>query len=161
MKTGVMIAALILAAGWGAARLAAEDAPQADSSDDAVKEFPFDKGPDTIDVSAYPQEQQDNYALFSQKCSKCHTLARPINSPFALPDEWETYVHKMQHKKRSGVDEDSAKRIIDFLVFDSKIRKKDLIAQKTKDKAPGKDVKSSSDTAKSDATKADAPASKP
>lgn len=107
--------------------------------------FPFDKGPDTIDVSKYPQEQQDNYQVFAEKCSKCHTLARPINSPFALPEEWSAYVTKMQHKKRSGIDEDAAKKISSFLTYDSAIRKKDAIEKKLKDKKAADGKKDSDD----------------
>lgn len=127
MKAYVLMATAILALAAAGVR----------ADDDANKEFPFDKGPDTINVKDYPKEQQENYQVFAEKCSKCHTLARPINSPYALPEEWDSYVHKMQAKKRSGVDEDSAKKIISFLTFDSAIRKKDIIAQKQKDKKSG------------------------
>ncbi len=96
----------------------------------------IDQGPDTIDVSQYPKEQQANYELFAAKCSRCHTLARPINAPFALPQEWKAYVTKMSHKPRSGIDEDSAKKIIDFLTYDSSVRKKDLIEAKLKAQKP-------------------------
>ncbi|MBI3291805.1 MAG: hypothetical protein HYZ73_03215 [Elusimicrobia bacterium] len=98
------------------------------------KEFPWDKGPDTIDVSQYPPEQQANYKAFARKCSKCHTLARAINAPYALPAEWETYIRMMQAKKRSGLDAESAKKVLSFLKYDSSLRKKDLIEKKLKGK---------------------------
>ncbi len=47
-----------------------------------------DKGPDKLDVSAYPAEIQAGYKVFSSKCTKCHTLARPINTAMTH-DEWE------------------------------------------------------------------------
>ncbi len=109
------------------------------------KTFPSDNGPDTIDVSKYPAEQQANYKVFTEKCSKCHTLARPINSPFALPEEWQAYVTKMMRKKRSGIDKDSVKSIVEFLTYDSSVRKKDLIKQKLKEKSAGKTDASVSD----------------
>jgi hypothetical protein len=102
------------------------------------KEFTWDKGPETIDVSKYPAEQQTNYKAFAVKCSRCHTLARPINAPYALPEEWEAYVKKMQKKKRSGLDPGSAKKIIEFLKYDSSLRKKDLINKKLKEKEASK-----------------------
>ena len=146
-KIALVAAALVAATAWAAPALRSEDAPKANkdapaadaSADDAQKVFPFDKGPETIDVSAYPKEQQENYQVFAEKCSKCHTLARPINSPYALPEEWAAYVDKMRHKKRSGIDEDSAKQIVSFLTYDSSIRKKDIIAKKLKEKAQAKD----------------------
>ena len=47
---------------------------------DKVEHDPRDDGPDKIDVSGYPKEQQARYPVFLQKCSKCHPVARPINS---------------------------------------------------------------------------------
>ncbi|MFI5362783.1 MAG: hypothetical protein ACHQ49_12495 [Elusimicrobiota bacterium] len=132
----LVITALALAA------FCAAGAPAAQAQDDATsdksdKVFEADKGTDTINVSAYPKEQQENYKIFTEKCSKCHTLARPINSNYALPEEWTAYVDKMRHKKRSGIDDDAQKAITSFLIYDSSVRKKDLIAQKLKDKAAG------------------------
>lgn len=140
---------MILAAAALAA-FAAAGAPAARAQDDAAvsdKVFEADKGTDTINVSQYPKEQQENYKVFAEKCSKCHTLARPINSNYALPEEWTAYVDKMRHKKRSGIDDDAQKAITSFLIYDSSVRKKDLIEQKLKEKADGK-----KDAAKPDET---------
>jgi hypothetical protein len=126
--------ALSFLAWLGARTSRAADAPSADAAG-GDKVFEADKGPDSIDVSKYPKAQQDNYAVFSQKCSKCHTLARPINSKLALPEEWTNYVNLMRSKKRSGIDEKSAKTIIDFLTYDSSVRKKDLLKKKQQEKA--------------------------
>ncbi|MBI4425827.1 MAG: hypothetical protein HY554_19005 [Elusimicrobia bacterium] len=106
----------------------------AEGKEGLEKTFPFDIGPDTIDVSGYPKEQQANYKLFERKCSRCHTLARAVNAPYALPEEWEPYVRKMQKKRRSGLDKKSADKIISFLNYDSSVRKKDLIEKKSKEK---------------------------
>lgn len=96
------------------------------------KDFPWDKGPKEIDVSKYPPEMQARYKIFSQKCSKCHTLARPINAPLVLPEEWEAYVMKMTKKRRSGINTNVAREIIEFLQYDSSVRKKDLLEKKLK-----------------------------
>jgi hypothetical protein len=63
----------------------------------------FDKGPATINVSPYPAAIQQDYAVFTQKCSQCHKLSRPINSDFVLPDEWSRYIHRMMSKPGSGI----------------------------------------------------------
>ena len=34
--------------------------------------LPQDKGPNKIDISSYPAEQQKSYKMFTDKCSKCH-----------------------------------------------------------------------------------------
>jgi len=84
--------------------------------------LPQDKGPDKIDVSAYPAEQQGAYKVFSTKCSKCHTIARPINTMMKR-DEWERYVKRMMHKPNSGISDKQGKQIFEFLVFDQTERK--------------------------------------
>jgi hypothetical protein len=76
----------------------------------------FEKGPATIDVSKYPQGIQDNYETFSQKCTQCHKLSRPVNCDYVLPDEWSRYVKRMMHKPGSGIDSADGKKIYEFLV---------------------------------------------
>jgi hypothetical protein len=90
----------------------------------------FEKGPATINVSKYPAGIQENYAVFSQKCSQCHKLSRPINSDYALPDEWSRYIHRMMNKPGSGIGGGDGKKIYDFLVYDSSVRKKAMLDQK-------------------------------
>lgn len=105
----------------------------------AKRPLPFDKGPDKIDVSTYPKEMQDIYKnVFKKKCSKCHTIARPINAPFALPEEWKRYIKKMMKKPGSAINPIAGKKIYKFLVYDSKIRKKDIIEKKLREKEEAK-----------------------
>ncbi len=84
--------------------------------------LPQDKGPDKIDISAYPPEMQKDYKLFTGKCSKCHTIARPINTMMTR-DEWERYVKRMMHKPNSGISDSQGKEIFDFLLYDQTHRK--------------------------------------
>lgn len=84
--------------------------------------LPQDKGPETIDVSKYPPELQKTYGLFRTKCSKCHTIARPINTTMSRA-EWERYVKRMMHKPNSGISGGEGKRIFEFLVYDQQTRK--------------------------------------
>lgn len=84
--------------------------------------LPQDKGPSTINVSAYPPAQQKAYKLFTSKCSKCHTIARPINTTMTLP-EWERYVKRMMHKPNSGISNNQGKDIYEFLAYDQVHRK--------------------------------------
>lgn len=84
--------------------------------------LPQDKGPDKIDVSAYPAPMQAAYKLFSSKCSKCHTIARPLNTMMKR-DEWERYVKRMMHKPNSGISDNQGKQIFEFLLFDQTERK--------------------------------------
>ncbi|SPE52856.1 hypothetical protein SBV1_160012 [Verrucomicrobia bacterium] len=90
----------------------------------------FEKGPATIDVSKYPDTIKEDYEVFSQKCTQCHRLSRPINSDYALPDEWSRYVKRMMHKPGSGIGASEGKKIYEFLVYDSSVRKKAMVDEK-------------------------------
>lgn len=114
------IAAVALLGGWmGAFSLGAEET-----------EFEADKGPQEIDVSGYPAPLQKSYGLFQQRCSQCHNLARPVNSAYVLPDEWERYIKRMLRKPGSEMTSGEAKELYEFLVYDASQRKKQLLAEK-------------------------------
>ena len=89
--------------------------------------LPYDLGPDTIDVSSYPAVQQINYELFHRKCSLCHTLARPINAPMTSREEWDRFIGRMDARMHTGVllSTEERRRVLDFLEYDSRIRKLD------------------------------------
>ena len=89
----------------------------------AAKTYLADKGPNYIDVSEYPQKMQTLYELFTRKCSRCHTVARPINSTFT-PEEWRKYVRKMMRKPGSGLTPKTSEQIIEFLIYDAQHREK-------------------------------------
>lgn len=84
--------------------------------------LPQDKGPDKVNVASYPAEQQKNYKLFNDKCAKCHTIARPINTTMTK-DEWSRYVKRMMHKPNSGISDTQGKAIFEFLAYDQETRK--------------------------------------
>ncbi len=125
MKYAIIISIAALALG-------AFSAQATDELDAATKERVerFEKGPATIDVSKYPQGLQDNYQVFATKCTQCHKLSRPINSDYALPDEWSRYVKRMMYKPGSNISSSEAKQIFEFLAYDSSIRKKAMYDEK-------------------------------
>ena len=84
--------------------------------------LPQDKGPASVNVGSYPPEQQKAYKVFADKCAKCHTIARPINTTMTKP-EWERYVKRMMHKPNSGISDSQGKTIYDFLAYDQDTRK--------------------------------------
>jgi cytochrome c5 len=84
--------------------------------------FPQDKGPAKIDVTAYPAAQQEGYKVFMDKCAKCHTIARAINTTMSRR-EWEHYVKQMMQNPKSGIDENQGKVIFEFLTYDQAARK--------------------------------------
>lgn len=88
--------------------------------------FPYDLGSAKVDVSRYPPKIQEGYKDFLSVCSSCHTTARPLNAPYRTAYDWGRYVHRMRVKieNRCAILDDAlGKQIVDFLVYDSKVRK--------------------------------------
>ena len=75
-----------------------------------------DNGPGAVDVSRYPEEMKKNYEMFSVKCAKCHPLARSVNARFSAQD-WKRYMKRMIRRPNSGVNEEQAANIYDFLKY--------------------------------------------
>jgi hypothetical protein len=92
--------------------------------------MPWDLGPDTVDVSKYPPNQQENYRVFQKNCSVCHTPARPINATLTSYEDWTRFINLMHARFKSRMKgplwstRDAAK-IRDFLTYDSQVRKID------------------------------------
>src|SRR6202142_750329 len=82
-------------------------------------------GPATIDVSNYPAGIQENSKNFSRKCSRCHNLSRPINSGHVLPDEWSGCIGRMKRRSGSDISSSEERKLYDFPVYDSSVRKRD------------------------------------
>ena len=78
--------------------------------------FEADAGPSYVDVSDFPVPIQERHGLFSRKCSKCHTLARPVNTNFSSA-KWKRYVKRMSNKPDSGISPNNGKRIYQFLKY--------------------------------------------
>ena len=123
-----LLAAFFLAAlSFGACgRKEESPLPENRSSPGKTPPYYYDLGSPTVDVSGYPERHRENYRFFLSVCGSCHTTARPLNAPYADGDAWKRYVHKMHLKmKGRGIDLDrtSEERIVDFLAYDSKVRK--------------------------------------
>lgn len=88
------------------------------TAEPADRPDPRDFGPDRIDVSKYPAEQQKHYDMFAVKCSKCHPLARSVNARFSAA-EWKRYMKRMIRRPNSGINEEQAAAIYDFLKYHS------------------------------------------
>jgi cytochrome c5 len=127
MRTNIAILGLAIAAGAALVARAADEPLDAETKARVER---FEKGPATIDISKYPDGIKENYEVFSTKCSQCHKLSRPINSDYALPEEWSRYIKRMMHKPGSGISAGDGKKIFDFLAYDSSVRKKKMVDEK-------------------------------
>jgi hypothetical protein len=79
---------------------------------------------DRVDVSAFPPEIQSAYRLFALRCSRCHTLARPLNAHITEPQHWVRYVTRMRRTPGSGINERDAKVILRFLLYYTELEKR-------------------------------------
>ncbi|MDE2223573.1 MAG: hypothetical protein KGK03_10945 [Candidatus Omnitrophica bacterium] len=123
---GIFIAVFVL---WGAGMLQAQAKIVDKAQEAAIKKAEL--GPRTIDVSHYPKKIRyiyNNY--FTQECVQCHPLSLPINSDYALPVEWEGYIKRMMYKSGSNISMGDAKKITEFMVYDSSVRKKTMMDKK-------------------------------
>lgn len=153
MKTRITVNSNIVTVLLATAMLALAEARQCRAADAPLdpetkaRVERFEKGPATIDVSKYPQAIQENYEVFSTKCAQCHKLSRPINSDYAMPEEWSRYIKRMMHKPGSGISAADGKKIFDFLAYDSSIRKKKMLDEKLA-KATAEEKKAAEDKVK-------------
>ncbi len=70
---------------------------------------------DGIDASTLPEAQRADYAVFAQRCSKCHSLARPLDSGIDDPGWWASYVARMRAMPGSGISAADEAAILRFL----------------------------------------------
>jgi hypothetical protein len=86
-----------------------------------------DLGADTIDVTDYPAQQKYNYTVFTQECSRCHTLARAVNSPVESRLYWHFHLARMslhsRFRHQGPIPAQQTKAILDFLEYDAQVRK--------------------------------------
>ena len=144
MRTDIAVLGLAIAA---AAALIARAADEPLDAETRARVERFEKGPATVDVSKYPDGIKENYEVFSTKCSQCHKLSRPINSDYAIPEEWSRYIKRMMRKPGSGISTGDGKKIFDFLAYDSSVRKKKMLDEKLA-KATAEEKKAAEDKIK-------------
>lgn len=80
---------------------------------------------DGLDVSKLPQQVREDYALFANRCSKCHSLARPLALATRETSDafWERYVERMRRQPGSGISAEDEMPIRRFLHFYSRIER--------------------------------------
>ena len=81
----------------------------------------------TLVRDQFVADQRPRYDLFTQKCSRCHELARPIAAlvsgitPLSADkfdeDGIKKYVVKMMRKPNSGIVKEEARDLIQFLTY--------------------------------------------
>jgi hypothetical protein len=74
-------------------------------------------GRDGLDVAQLPVEVRADYAVFARRCSKCHSLARPLNSGVDRDEAWVDYVNRMRRQPASGISAADTVPILRFLHY--------------------------------------------
>jgi hypothetical protein len=75
-----------------------------------------------LDVGALPANVRADYRVFAQKCSKCHSLSRPLESGITSDTYWAEYVERMRRQPSSGISPSDVVPILRFLHYYSSDR---------------------------------------
>jgi hypothetical protein len=70
---------------------------------------------DGVEVASLPEQARDDYEVFAQRCSKCHSLARPLDSGITDDGFWHEYVERMRRQPGSGISREDEVPILRFL----------------------------------------------
>jgi hypothetical protein len=96
-------------------------------------------GKEGVEPSSLPDDGiRADYVVFAQRCSKCHSLSRPLNAGIQDDAWWELYVTRMRRQPSSGISENDQKVILRFLHYYSQ-------AQQNKAKASGASANANDD----------------
>jgi hypothetical protein len=68
-----------------------------------------------VESSKLTPEMRSDYAVFAQKCSKCHSLSRPLESGITDDAFWHAYVERMRRQPGSGISLADEAPILRFL----------------------------------------------
>jgi hypothetical protein len=68
-------------------------------------------------VARLPPEVRGSYEVFAHRCSKCHSLARPLDSGIDDDAYWAMYVDRMRRQPASGISLADRPQILAFLKF--------------------------------------------
>jgi len=72
---------------------------------------------DWVDPSRLPDDVRSDYAVFASRCSKCHSLSRPLDSGIDDDDHWRLYVARMRRQPASGISREDVPPILRFLHY--------------------------------------------
>jgi hypothetical protein len=86
-----------------------------------------------LDPSKLPEDVRADYQLFARRCSKCHSLARPLTSGIKDDDQWVKYVNRMRRQPGSGISMEDQEHILKFLrYYAAELRAKDTAKEPAK-----------------------------
>jgi hypothetical protein len=107
-----------------------------------------------LDPATLPENIRGDYAVFAERCSKCHSLARPLSSGIDDDEYWAMYVARMRRQPSSGISMEDTVVVLRFLHYFSE----DLKAKKAKREANSLPTPTATATATATATPTATPA---
>jgi len=72
---------------------------------------------DALDPQTLPENVRSDYQVFARRCSKCHSLARPLTAGITDQGQWENYVRRMRMQPASGITAEDQVLILRFLKY--------------------------------------------
>jgi hypothetical protein len=76
---------------------------------------------DGLDEARLPTEVRADYDLFADRCSRCHSLSRPLDSGITDMNHWRNYVTRMRRQPSSGISPADVEPILRFLEYYSTV----------------------------------------
>ncbi len=76
-----------------------------------------ESGSEGLDARTLPVDVRPDYELFAHRCSKCHSLARPLESGITDDTFWQKYVERMRRQPSSGISHADVVPILRFLHY--------------------------------------------
>lgn len=70
-----------------------------------------------LDASKLPENIRADYDVFAHRCSKCHSLARPLGANISDDQQWVLYVNRMRRQPSSGISYADQEAILRFLRY--------------------------------------------
>ena len=72
---------------------------------------------DSLDPSTMPEGIRADYQVFADRCSKCHSLSRPLGSGIDTDEHWQMCVERMRRHPGSGISKEDTVVILRFLHY--------------------------------------------
>ncbi len=72
---------------------------------------------ESLDPATVPEALRDDWELFSHRCSRCHSVSRPLLARVDTADHWAHYVERMRRQPSSGITEEDVPGILRFLTW--------------------------------------------
>jgi hypothetical protein len=70
-----------------------------------------------LDITTLPPRMHAPYRRFAARCSRCHSLSRPLTAPVTTVDHWVHYLARMRRQPGSGINSADAELILEFLTY--------------------------------------------